>query len=226
MGAYHWGLTGVPPSHRFEGMTCKRLGLALVVAMTAGRVARADLATGRDKLTAGEYKAAIAELGKVTGKDRPAARLLLGRAQIATGDYAGAEATIAPLAQGKDAQAIEAHLVFDDLRRITGRTRDARADLEQLAKDHPSDRAIRTALGEVRHELGDVLGAKALFDETIKESDANQLDLDDPVQTYQLAVAAHGTSQYQLANDAFRETLTLRPPLTEAGVAWAGLFLD
>jgi hypothetical protein len=207
-------------------MTPGRLGLALVVAMTTGRVAHADLAAGRDKLIAGDYKAAIAELGKVTGKDRPAARLLLARAQLATGDHAGAEATIAPLAQGKDALAIEAHLVFDSVRRATGRTRDARADLEQLWKDHPNDRAIRTALGEVRHALGDVVGAKALFDETIKESDANQLDLDDPVQTYQLAIAAYHTSEYQLANGAFRETLKLRPQMTEAGIAWADLFLE
>lgn len=206
--------------------TRSALRLALVVAMTTGRVAHADLATGRDKLTAGDYKAAITELGKVTGKDRPAARLLLARAQIATGDYAGAEATIATLAQGKDPAAIEAHLVYDQLRRITGRTRDARADLEQLWKDHPADRAIRTALGEVRHALGDVVGAKALFDETIKESDANQLDLDDPVVTYQLAVAAHYTSEYQLANSAFRETLKLRPQMTDAGIAWADLFLE
>ncbi|HEX3761108.1 MAG TPA: tetratricopeptide repeat protein [Kofleriaceae bacterium] len=207
-------------------MTSGRLGLALVVVMTIGRAAHADLAAGRDKLIAGDYKAAIAELGKVTGKDRPAARLLLARAQIATGDYAGAEATVAPLAQGKDAQAIEAHLVFDHLRRVTGRTRDARADLEQLYKDHPTDRAIRTALGEVRHDLGDVVGAKALFDETIKESDANQLDLDDPVQTFQLAIAAYHTSEYQLANGAFRETIKLRPQMTEAGIAWADLFLE
>ena len=80
--------------------------LVLVVAMTAGGAARADLVTGRDKLIAGDYKAAIAELSKVTGKDRPAARLLLARAQLATGDYAGAEATVSPIAQGKDAQAI------------------------------------------------------------------------------------------------------------------------
>ena len=203
-----------------------RLGLALVVAMTAGGVAHADLTAGRDKLTAGDYKAAIVELGKVTGKDRPAARLLLARAQLATGDHAGAEATIAPLAQGKDPQAVEARLVYDDLRRTTGRTQEARSDLEQLAKDRPDDRAVRTALGEVRLALGDVVGAKALFDETIKESDANQLNLDDPVQTYQLAVAARYTSQYQLANDAFRETVKLRPQLTEAGVEWASLFLE
>jgi tetratricopeptide (TPR) repeat protein len=203
-----------------------RLGLALVVAMAAGGVAHADLTAGRDKLTAGDYKAAIVELGKVTGKDRPAARLLLARAQLATGDYAGAEATIAPLAQGKDPQAVEARLIYDDLRRTTGRTQEARSDLEQLARERPDDRAVRTALGEVRLALGDVTGAKALFDETIKESDANQLNLDDPVQTYQLAVAARYTSQYQLANDAFRETVKLRPQLTEAGVEWASLFLE
>ncbi|HEX7838496.1 MAG TPA: tetratricopeptide repeat protein [Kofleriaceae bacterium] len=207
-------------------MTSTRLGWALVIAMTAGRVAHADLAAGRDKLIAGDYKGAIAELGKVTGKDRPAARVLLARAQLTTGDYAGAEATIAPLAQGKDAQAVEARLVHDELRQRTGRTQEARTDLEQLAKDHPDDRAVRTALGQVRRALGDVVGAKALFDETIKESDANQLDLDDPVQTYQLAIAAHYTSQYQLANGAFRETLKMRPQLTEAGVAWADLFLE
>ncbi|HEY0988645.1 MAG TPA: tetratricopeptide repeat protein, partial [Kofleriaceae bacterium] len=209
-------------------MTSTRLGLALVVAMTASTAARADLASGRDQLIAGDYMTAIAELGKVTGKDRPQARILLARAQLATGDYAGAEATLGPLAQGpaKDPQAIEAHLVFDQLRRVTGRLKDARADLEQLAKDHPTDRAVRTALGEARHALGDVLGAKALFDETIKESDANQLNLDDPVQTYQLATAARYTSQYQLANDAFRETLKLSPQLTSAGIEWADLFLD
>jgi tetratricopeptide (TPR) repeat protein len=209
-------------------MTSTRLGLALVVAMTASTAARADLASGRDKLIAGDYKTAIAELGKVTGKDRPQARLLLARAQLATGDYAGAEATLTPLAQGpaKDAQAIEAHLVFDQLRRATGRLKDARADLEQLAKDHPADRAVRTALGQVRHAMGDVLGAKALFDATIKESDANQLNLDDPVQTHQLAIAASYTSQYQLANDAFRETLKLSPQMTSAGIEWADLFLD
>lgn len=82
-------------------MTSGRLGLALVVAMTTGRVAHADLTSGRDKLIAGDYKAAIAELGKVTGRDRPAAQLLLARAQITTGDHAGAEATVAPLADRK-----------------------------------------------------------------------------------------------------------------------------
>jgi cellulose synthase operon protein C len=208
-------------------MTPTRLGLALVAVWTASGVAHADLATGRDKLIAGEYKVALAELAKVAGKDRPAAQLLVARAQLVTGEYAAAEATLAPLAASpaKDALAIEAHLVLAELRARTGRTREARADLEQLWKDHPTDRAVRTALGQVRRALGDRLGGKALFDLTIKESNANALDLDDPVQTYQLAIAAQATGQFQLANGAFRETLSLRPQLTEAGLAWADLFL-
>ena len=81
--------------------------VALVGALAGtADVARADLASGTDKLIAGDYKAAIAELGKVTGKDRTAARLLIARAQIATGDYAGAEATLGPLA-GPSTQRIE-----------------------------------------------------------------------------------------------------------------------
>ena len=65
----------------------------------------ADLATGRDKLVAGDYKTAIAELSKVTGKDRAAARILLARAQIETGDYAAAEGDARTARAGKDAQA-------------------------------------------------------------------------------------------------------------------------
>ena len=57
-----------------------RTCLALVVAVVTASAAHADLATGRDKLAAGDYKAAIAELGKITGKDRNAARTLLARA--------------------------------------------------------------------------------------------------------------------------------------------------
>src|SRR5258706_14265356 len=155
----------------------RRLNLAVAVVIASGSTAFADLATARDKLIVGDYKTAITELGKVTGKDRTAARILLGRALLATGDYAGAEATLAPLAQGKDAPAIEAHLVLDDVRRVTGKAADARKDLEQLWKDHPDDRAIRTALAEVRHAQGEVVTAKALFDETVKEFDAQKLNL-------------------------------------------------
>jgi len=80
-----------------------RLGLALALVCFQVAAAHADFDTGRDKLNAGDYKAAISELQKVTGKDRGEAKLLLARAQVATGDYAGAEATLTPLTQVKDA---------------------------------------------------------------------------------------------------------------------------
>src|SRR5580692_3927646 len=118
-----------------------RVGLVAAAAVAlAAAPAHADLASGRDKLVAGDYKTAITELTKVSGKDKPAARLLLARADLETGDYAAAESIASALVQGKDAVAIAAHLVLDELRRITGRGGDARKDLEQLYKDHPDDR--------------------------------------------------------------------------------------
>jgi tetratricopeptide (TPR) repeat protein len=203
-----------------------RLRLALLVVLVTGGVARADLNAGRDKLIAGDYKNAIAELKKVTGKDQSLARTLLARALLATGDYAGAEQAVTPYATGKDTQAADARIALADIKRATGRTAEARKDLEALYKDRPDDRAVRTALGRVRHELGDNLGAKQLFDITIKESDNNKLDLDDPLQMAELAEAARYTSNYQLSNDAYREAMKLRPQLTDVGVEWADLFLQ
>ena len=195
-----------------------RTRLALAVLCTLAGAAHADLATGRDKLIAGDYKTAISELSKVSGKDRPAARVLLARAQMDTGDYAAAEATAAAL---KD---VDGHLVLDELRFMTGRAADARKDLEDQYKAHPDDRAVRTALAEVRFWQGDLTGAKDLFDLTIKEFDAKKLNLDDATSLYQLAEAARYTSQYELANDSYRAALKLQPTLTEAGVRWADLF--
>jgi len=198
--------------------------LALLVLVATTDIATADLDTGRDKLIAGDYKTAIADLGKVAGKDRPAARVLLARAQIATGDYAAAQATLLPIA-GTDPTGIDARLALADLRVLTGRLADARKDLEALYKDKP-ERRVRTALGKLRLAQGDVLGAKTLFDITIQEHDNSKLDFDNPDDMYELAEAARNTSEYNLANSAFRETIKLRPQNTEAGVAWADLFLQ
>lgn len=203
-----------------------RIGLALLLVVLAAGTALADLASGRDKYVGGDYKGAKAELEKVTGKDRPAARLLLARTQLAVGDHAGAEATLAPLAAGKDAGAAEARIVLAELRRLTGRVADARRDLEQLYRERPDDRAVRTALGLVRLAQGESLKAKELFDLTIKESDNGTLDLDNPVEMYQLAVAARYTTNFQLSNDAFREAMRKGPQQTDVGIAWADLFLQ
>ncbi|MEO8705231.1 MAG: tetratricopeptide repeat protein, partial [Kofleriaceae bacterium] len=202
-----------------------KLALTVVLVSALGGSARADLATGRDKLIAGDYKTAIAELGKVGGKDKPAAQILLAKAKIATGDYPGAESALGTLIGVKDATGAQARMVLADIRKLTGRSAEARKDLEALYKERPDDRAVRTELGKVRHLQGDILGAKALFDLTIKESDANKLDFDNPEHMLQLADAARYTSQFQLANDAFREVVKLSPQLTDAGIAWADLFL-
>jgi predicted Zn-dependent protease len=216
-----------------------RTALALVLVCALGTAAHADLPAGRDKLVAGDYKTAIAELTKVSGKDRATARILLARAQIATGDYAAAEGTLASLASSKDAQGIEARVLLNELRRRTGRIAEARKDLEALFKDKPDDRAVRTALAETRHGQGNVVEAKTLFDQTIKEFDAQKIDLDDPLHLFQLAQAAKFTSQYELANDSYRAALklltappakvqakmaTLRHHHAEIGVMWADLF--
>ncbi|MBA3451829.1 MAG: tetratricopeptide repeat protein [Deltaproteobacteria bacterium] len=203
-----------------------RLAPAFLVLFMVAGTAHADLATGRDKLVAGDYKTAISELGKVVGKDRAAARILLARAQLATGDFAGAEGTLTPLAQGKDAAAAEARLALAELRQDTGRIGEARKDLEALYKDRPDDRWVRTALGQIRYAQGDLLGAKALFDLTISESDKQKLNLDDADQLTQLAIAARYTAQFQLSNEAFREALKIRPQSTDVGVEWADLFLQ
>ena len=200
--------------------------LAMALVMALAGPARADLATGRDKLIAGDYKTAVAELGRVVGKDRPAARLLLAKAQAATGDFAGAEQTLVPLTALKDSAGAEARIDLAQVRISTGKIAEARKDLEALAKERPDDRGVRTALGLVRYWQGDVLPAKALFDETVKESDAGKLNLDDPATLIQLAIAARYTANFQLSNDAFREAMKLNPQLTDAGVEWADLFLQ
>ncbi|MGE0398914.1 MAG: tetratricopeptide repeat protein [Kofleriaceae bacterium] len=210
-------------------MTRTSLRLALLVSLVSGSLAGpafADPPRGHDKLVAGDYKTAISELAKNTGKDRPAAQILLARAKIATGDYAGAESTLAPMSAGKDAVSAEARIVLAEVRQQTGRIDVARKDLEALYKDRPDDRAVRTALGRARYVAGDLAGAKALFDITIKESDENKLDLDDPDQLTQLAIAARYTSNFQLSNQAFREALSIRPTSTDTGVEWADLFLQ
>ncbi len=211
--------------HRKLAVALAALALAL-----AAPPALADLAGGRDKLIAGDYKAATAELGRVTGKDRSAARLLLARAQLETGDYAGAEANALAVAQGKDAakdpQAPAGRLLLAQIRRTVGKTVEARRDLEALAKERPDDRQVRLLLSLLRREAGDIKGSDALLELTLDDFDAQKIDVENPDEAYWLAEAARYSAQYQLANDSFREATKLRPQLTEAGVAWAELFLE
>ena len=200
---------------------------AVVCAFAVGGPARADLATGRDRLVSGDYKAAIGELGRITGKERGLARLLLVQAQLTVGDYAGAEATAAALAKDKDPKiAADAKVALASVLRTVGRYADARKELEPLVAAEPGHRGARRMLALVLLDVGDVAGARALWKRTIDEYDVKKLDLDDPSQLFQLAEAARALSEYELANDAYRETQNLAPQVAEAGINWAYLFLQ
>jgi tetratricopeptide (TPR) repeat protein len=205
----------------------RKLAVALVaLALALSAPAHADLDGGREKLVAGDYKAAIAELGRVSGKDRSAARLLLARAQLETGDYAAAEVTATSIAQAKDAQAVAARLLLAQVRRTVGKNAEAQRDLEALNKERPGDRQVRWQLALARREVGDVKGAEQLLQLTLDDFDAQKIDVENPEEAYWLAETARYLAQHQLANDSFREATKLRPQMTEAGVAWAELFLE
>ncbi|MBK7540168.1 MAG: hypothetical protein IPI49_33405 [Myxococcales bacterium] len=118
------------------------LVVALTVALIVAPVAHADLTTGRDKLIAGDYKGALAELPKVAGADRAEARLLLARAQLETGDYPAAESSALALAQAKDAVAPRA-LVPGAGPAGAGKQAERLRDPEALAGGRPDDHAAR-----------------------------------------------------------------------------------
>jgi tetratricopeptide (TPR) repeat protein len=201
--------------------------VAFVAVVFVAANARADFASGRAKLDAGDYKAAIAELGKVTGKDRGAARVQMARAQLATGDLAGALATANALAKDKDAAvAAHARVVAAQALREAGKAAEAQKDLEPLYKSRPDDRRVRHQLSLALLEQGLVKEAAPLLQRTMDEFDSRAIDLDDPEQLFFLAEAGRLTSQYELANDSYREATSLAPHFTHIGVAWADLFLQ
>ncbi len=201
--------------------------MAVIALGLATATARADLATGRDRLTGGDYKAAIGELAKVSGKDRVAARLLMVKAQLAIGDTGGAEVTATALAKDKDLKiAADGAVALAEVLRSVGRYAEARAQVEPVVQRDPAHRAARRLLATVLDDTGQVVAARALWKRTIDEYDAKAIDLDDPAQLSELAEAARARSEFELANDVYRELQNLAPQLTDAGVAWAYLFMQ
>jgi tetratricopeptide (TPR) repeat protein len=205
----------------------RRLFAALAIVLALAATAHADLNTGRDRLTGGDYKGAISELSKVGGKDRAAARVLMVDAQLAIGDVAGAEATASALAKDKDPKsAAEGAIALAEVLRVVGRYGEAKALVEPLVAKNPGNRAARRVLAQVLDDTGQVVAAKALWKRMIEEYDAKTVDLDDPVALYELAEAARVLGEFELANDAYREIQNLAPQMTRAGVNWAYLFLQ
>lgn len=201
--------------------------LAALLLLLATGEARADLATGRDKLISGDYKGAITELEKVTGKERAAARLLLVDAQVATGDLAGAETTAAALSADKDVKvSTAARVALSRVHRMVGKFDEAKKDVEGLVKSQPDSLPVRHALGVTLQETGEGAAAKKIWDGIMDDFDAQKIDIEDPDQLFYLAQAAHFTEQFQFANDSYREATSLAPADTRAGIAWAYLFLQ
>ena len=126
-----------------------------LVALVAVARARADLAEGRDKLIAGEYKAAVAVLENVKGKDRPAARLLMVQALLATGDHPAAETAAASVAADPDpAMAADGTVALAEVLRATGRLAEARKKLEPLVAANPKHLGARRMLALILGEMG------------------------------------------------------------------------
>ncbi|MCA9673529.1 MAG: tetratricopeptide repeat protein [Myxococcales bacterium] len=200
--------------------------LAALLLLSAGD-ARADLGSARDRLTGGDYKGAITELSKLSGKDKAAGRLLLVEAQVQTGDYAGAEATAAAAAKDKDAAiAAAGKVALSGVHRMVGKLDEARKDVEALVAAQPDDLAARHALALVYQDTGEGQKAKALWQAFMADFDAQKIDIENPDQLYYLADAARYTSQFQFANDSYREAASLAPGDARVGIAWADLFLQ
>src|SRR6185503_13519491 len=122
--------------------------------------------------------------------------------------------------------AAAARVVAAEIFRTTGRASDAQKDLEALYKDRPDDRAVRHQLALALIDQGKVKDAAPLLQRFMDEFDNRSMNLDDPEQLYYLAEAARLTSQYELANDSYREVMKLEPQMTRAGIAWSYLFLQ
>ncbi len=198
------------------------IALALLVVPGA---ARADLDGGRDKLVAGEYRAAITLLEKVGGKDRGPARLLLVQALLATGDHPAAETAAKSVAADADpALAADGKVALAEVLRAVGRQGEARKLLEPLVAAQPGHLRARRMLALVLTDVGEREAARKLWRKTIQAYDDGKLDLDNAEDLFALAEAGRNVAMFQLANDSYREIANLAPKQTEAAVAWASLF--
>jgi cellulose synthase operon protein C len=201
--------------------------VVLLAALVLGGIARADLASGRDKLLHGDYAAARQELEQVGGSARGEAAVLLIKLDLRTGNYAGAARRARALARGgtrrirAEAEALQAEVAL-----ITGRYQEACKQLEGLTAREPRFLRARYLLGRCYRSTGQADRARAVFEWFFAEYNGGRLSLEHAEQAMYLALAARYTGSFEDANDAFREAVSLDPNLLEANIEWGHLFLE
>ena len=202
------------------------LALAVVWAV-AVPAAAADLQSGQAKFLKGDYKAARAELAKVGGKDHGAAQLALARVEVRVGDYANALKRAQKLSKSHNKTvAADALVLTAEIERILGRSADAIKTLEPLVAKQPTHLRARYVLGLSYLDVGQNQKANALFDQFIKDFNANKINNKNADQMFYVAGAARRLQLFQDANDTFREVVKLNSKLLEANIEWGQLFLE
>ncbi len=221
-------LTGYRSSNTLNDMRKIASLLALAVAVAIGSPASAaDLQTGQSKFLKGDYKGARAELGKVTGKDREAAQLMLARVELRVGEYAAARQRAAKMVTSKTkGVSADAIVLVAEADRIVGKSKAAIKTLEPLVAKNPKHLRARYMLGLSYLDTGAVKKANALFDQFIQDWNQNKIDTKNARQSFYVAASARRLGLFQDANDTFREVVKLDAKLLEANVEWGGLFLD
>ncbi|HUH00477.1 MAG TPA: tetratricopeptide repeat protein, partial [Kofleriaceae bacterium] len=209
----------------------RRIAALAAVAATwtlLGGNAGADLKRGRTKFLQGDYKAAITELAKTNGKDKAAAQLLLAQTHARVGDHAAAETIARTLAASKDASlAADGTVLLAEILRATGRYADALKVLEPMAAANPTHLATQAQLALVYRELGQSKKARAIWESSFMHPiDADSYDTTTADKLYYLAQAARHYGELDLANDAYREAVSLDVSLLQANIEWGQLFLD
>lgn len=208
---------------RFAPLTAVAVGLLLMV---GPRPANAGLKEGQTLFARGDYPGAMAELKEVAGKDRGSARELMVKGYLATGDLARAESTAAALAKDKTpATARLGKLARVAVLRATGKTNDANAILEELAKADPSDLRVRYLSGLVQRERGDMAAAATTFDLFFDDFNGGKIDQTNAEQLFYVAEAARYLGAFEDANATYREAVQIDKGFHEANIEWGYLFL-
>ncbi|MBP9089373.1 MAG: tetratricopeptide repeat protein, partial [Kofleriaceae bacterium] len=196
---------------------------SLWLAAAGGRLAQADVATARDRLTAGDYAGALTQLQKPSAAERNAAGVLTARVLFIKGDLAGALIALAPALTSNEPAA---RVLRAEVWRAQGKYDEARKDLEALAAARPDDRVVRRVLFTTMRDRGDVAAAQAIIKKTDDEYNAKKLDLDNVDDLFVLAEVARANHEHELANSVYQEIQKLNPKQTEANLRWAELFVE